>query len=72
MLVFTVEELENRGIPYKQKSQFTYNGKQFTKSTSFSHSVRQTALDLYKSYLNSGVFCMLVESPDYLTICRQR
>lgn len=72
MLIFTVEELENRGIPYKQKSQFTYNGKLFTKSTSFSLSFRQIAVDLYKNYLNSGIFCMLVESPDYLTICRQR
>lgn len=72
MLLFTVEELERRGIPYSQKSQFVFQGRNFTKSTSFSQSIRQKAIDLYKSYLNSGTFCMLVESPDYLTICRQR
>jgi hypothetical protein len=72
MLLFTVEDLESQGIPYQQKSQFVFQGKLFTKSTSFSKKVRQTAIEIYKNYLNSGVFCLLVESPDYLTICRQR
>jgi len=72
MLLFTVEELEQRGVPYSQKSQFMFQGRLFTKTISFSHRIRETAIDLYKSYLNSGVFCMLVETPEYVTICRQK
>jgi len=72
MLLFTVEELERHGVPYSQKSQFFFQGRQFTKTVSFSQRIRQNAIDLYRSYLNAGVFCLLVETPEYLTICRQK
>lgn len=72
MVLFTVEELERLGIPYTKTSQFVFQGRRFTKGQSFSQNVRSAAIDLYKTYVNSGNPCLLVECPEYVTICRQK
>lgn len=72
MLSFTSEELEQFGIPYQKTSQFIFRNRLFSKGPSFSKAAREIAIALYKHYRATGTICLLVESEDYVTLCRQR
>jgi hypothetical protein len=69
MIILNVEDLESQGIPYRAATQFTFEGKIFSKGQSFPQKTRQAAIEICKVHLASGLACLLVESLEMVTIC---
>jgi Domain of unknown function (DUF4278) len=69
MIILNVEDLESKGIPYRAATQFTFEGKVFSKGQSFPKKTRQAAIEICKVHLASGLACILVESLEMVTIC---
>jgi hypothetical protein len=70
-LMFKAEELEVQGISTQSESELVFQGRQLVAGLSLSKRLRQRAIDLWQSELNTGRFCLLVEYDNHFTIWQE-
>ena len=71
-LIFKAEELKAQGILTQSTSEFVFQGKLLVKGISLSNRFRQKVIDLFRTELESGKFCLLVEHSDHITMWQEK
>jgi hypothetical protein len=71
-LIFKEEELKKRGILNPKTSEFVFQGKLLVKNLSLSKRFGEKAIELCQAELDAGRFCIMVESPDHITLWQEK
>jgi hypothetical protein len=71
-LTFKEEELKKRGILNPKTSEFVFQGKLLVKNLSLSKRFGEKAIELCQAELDAGRFCIMVESPDHITLWQEK
>lgn len=71
MLVLNSAELKSQGIDCQGKSQIIFYNTPFSKGRSFATKDREKAFAICKKYLQIDIVCLIVESPNKLTLWRE-
>lgn len=71
MLVLNSADLKSEGIDCQGKSQIIFYNTPFSKGRSFPKEDREKAFAICKKYLQIDIVCLIVESPNKLTLWRE-
>ncbi|MEB3827521.1 hypothetical protein [Phormidium sp. CCY1219] len=71
MLFLRAEDLELQGIPCQETGQLVLHNTLFTAAQSFSPKGRQAAVQMCQKYLKADIVCLIVESPEKITLWRE-
>ena len=72
MFIYQIDDLVNQGIVNLGDSELTIQGKILVKSISISKQLREMAINICQQEKQAGRICIAVESPNYLTIWKQK
>ncbi|MBL1211186.1 hypothetical protein [Geminocystis sp. GBBB08] len=72
MFVYHIDDLANQGIINIAESELIVKGQILVKGVSISKKLRQMAINICEQEEHAGRVCIAIESPNYLTIWKQK